>query len=199
MRSLVVRAFIALSFAAAVGCATGATLRAPSGEPIRVTSVRGGALELVTPGDAAYAAADPAGATGAPGEGKVVKPYVVRLTRDLTVYRLWSGNNRMGQWWTFDAPAGTLSSYRARYEVCESWSSLRSVATCTLRRGAVVVIGAGQSVSAQTCGRPNERYPANPRDMQVYIREAWKQGKLSCPPAGADYLNDPLDIGAPLH
>ena len=202
MRSLV-RLYIVVSLAVLVGCATGATLRVPSGETIRVANVRAGSLELLPPGDAAYEAADPKGATGAPGEGKVVAPYVVRLTRDLTVYRLWSGplvknaqgeTSRIGQWWTFEPPAGTLPSFRSRYEVCESWSSLRWVATCTLKRGAVVVIGGGQSVSSQTCGRPNESYPANPRDLQVYIHEAWKQDKLSCPPAGADYLDDPMDI-----
>ena len=202
MRSLV-RGFIALSFAALVGCATGATLRAPSGESIRVPSVRPGALELVASNDAAYLSADPKDATGAPGEGKMVTPYVVRLTRDLPVYRLWSGplvknergeTSRMGEWWTFEPPAGTLASFRSRYEVCEIWSSLRWVASCTLKRGSVVVVGPGQSVSAQTCQRPPESYPANFRDMQVYIHEAWKQANLKCPPAGADYLDDPVDI-----
>src|SRR5437868_1711855 len=68
-------------------------------------------LELVPAADASYFVADPAGATGVAGEGKVTTPYVVRLTKDMPVYRLWAGpavldadgrTSRIGQWWTFD-------------------------------------------------------------------------------------------------
>jgi len=133
-------------------------------------------------------------------------PHVVRLTRDLSVYRLWAGpsvkdaqgrTSRIGQWWTFDAPAGTLASFRQRYEVCEKWDTLRFVAQCTLRRGSVVVIGPGQSVSAKTCGNPTESYPANDRDLQVYIHEAWNRPELSCPDESRDYEDDPRDISRP--
>ena len=106
--------------------------------------------------------------------------------------------SRIGQWWTFDAPAGTLASFRQRYEVCEKWGTLRWVAQCTLRRGSVVVIGPGQSVSAETCGKPTESYPANDRDMQVYIHEAWARTDLSCPDESRDYKNDPQDIAKPM-
>lgn len=163
-------------------------------------------LQLVPSSDSGYAAADPVGATGKPGEGKVIKPFVVRLTRDLSVYRLWAGpavkdaqgrTSRIGQWWTFDAPAGTLESFRRRYEVCEKWDTLRFVAHCTLRRGSVVVVGPGQSVSAETCGNPNESYPANDRDLQVYIHDAWNRPELSCPDESRDYEDDPRDIAKP--
>jgi len=167
-------------------------------------------LELVAATDASYADANAAGATGVPGEGKVTRPYVVRLTRDVPVYRLWAGpavldqqgrTSRIGQWWTFERPAGTLASFRRRYEVCEKWDTLRWVAQCTLRRGSVVVIGPGQSVSAETCGDSSgrESYPANDRDFQVYIHDAWKRTgppreDLSCPDQSRDYQNDPRDI-----
>ena len=162
------------------------------------------------PGDAAYAAADPSGATGEPGVGRVIRPYVVRVTRDMTVYRVWSGpavkdgrgrTSRIGEWWAFDRPTGTRASYRERYEICEKWNTLRFVAQCTLRRGAVVVIGAGQSVSAETCGEPGgrEQYRTNARDFQVYIHAAWTKigtpdAVLSCPDESQDYRNDPNDI-----
>jgi hypothetical protein len=176
-------------------CAHGLRLR----EPVAST------VEFVPSGDGAYATADPAGATGKPGEGKVIRPYVVRVTRDVKVYRLWDGpdvrdaqgrTSRMGQWWTFEPPSGTLASFRTRYEVCEKWDTLRWVAACTLRRGAVVVIGAGQSVSAQVCGDATRRenYPRNDRDLQVYIREAWTRTDLTCPDEREDYQNDPRDI-----
>jgi len=192
------RSFLVVAVVALAGCAHHVPLRG---------------LELVPPGDAAYSAADPAGATGVPGEGKVTTPYVVRLTRDTAVYRLWAGpsvrdaqgrTSRIGQWWTFEAPSGTLASFRRRYEVCEKWDSLRWVAQCTLRRGSVVVIGPGQSVSADTCGDPSgrERYPANTKKFQVYIHEAWTRtgqpgAELSCPDESRDYLNDPQDIAKP--
>ena len=157
--------------------------------------------------DTDYAQADPAGATGEPGAGKVTRSFVVRLTKETQVYRLWAGpdvrdargnTSRLGSWWTFDRPSGSLSAYRRRYEVCESWNSLRWVAECTLRAGAVVVMGGGQSVSALTCGDATgrEHYPANDRDLQVYIREAFKRvappaADLSCPDESRDYPERP--------
>ena len=198
---------------ALAGCASRVSVHAPSGETIALPRAVASSVELVAPGDGAYASADPGGATGEPGTGKVTKPFVVRLTRDLSVYRLWSGPNvrdgqgrtsRIGEWWTFDRPSGTLAGFRRRYEVCEKWDTLRWVATCTLRRGAVVVIGPGQSVSADTCGDPSgrERYPGNDRDFQVYIREAWNRlgtpnGDLICPDERRDYQNDPGNIAKP--
>ena len=110
MRSRVVRVFLAVAAAAMAGCAS----MPPRG------------FERVPVTDPAYAAADPAGATPGVGIGGVTTPYVVRLTRDVSVYRLWAGpsvkdaqgrTSRIGQWWTFDAPSGTLASFRRRYEV----------------------------------------------------------------------------------
>jgi hypothetical protein len=190
MRARIARALLAAAIAVAAGCAH--------------LAVRG--LERVPATDPSYAIADPAGATGVPGEGKVTTPTVVRLTSDRAVYRLWAGpavkdaqgrTSRIGQWWTFEAPKGTLASFRRRYEVCEKWDTLRFVAQCTLKRGAVVVIGPGQSVSAETCEKPDESYPVNTRDFQVYIHNAWRRPELSCPDEGRDYQDDPQDIARP--
>jgi hypothetical protein len=196
------------------GCAHRVPVQGPSGETIEVSRALASSLEFVGPDDKDYAAADATGGTGDPGDGKVSKPFVVRLRHDLAVYRLWAGptvrdalgrTSRIGQWWTFDRPSGTLAGFRRRYEVCVQWDSLRWVAQCTLRRGAVVVIGPGQSVSAQTCGDATgrESYPANDRDWQVYIHEAWNRtgtpsGDLSCPDQSRDYQNDPGNITKPI-
>ena len=196
MHTWTARLLVVIAAVVAVGCAHHVPLRG---------------LELVPAADPAYAAADATGATGVAGEGKVITPYVVRLTRDMPVYRLWAGptvldaqgrTSRIGQWWTFDRPNGTLASFRRRYEVCEVWDTLRFVAQCTLRRGSVVVIGPGQSVSAQTCENPNEGYPPNERDFQLYIHDAWTRTgppseELTCPEESRDYQNDPLDIAKP--
>lgn len=193
MRTSLARLLLFVAAATVTGCAGRVPLRG---------------LELVPPTDPSYAVADAAGAAGVPGEGKVTKPYVVRLTRDMPVYRLWAGptvldaqgrTSRIGQWWTFDPPTGTLASFRRRYEVCEKWDTLRWVAQCTLRRGSVVAIGPGQSVSEQTCEKTGESYPANERNFQVYIHDAWKRtgqpdSELSCPDVSRDYQDDPLDI-----
>ena len=207
------RLTVFLLVVALTGCVSRVDVRAPSGETIALPREVASSIELVATVDSAYAAADPAGATGEPGTGKETKPFVVRLTRDLAVYRLWAGpdvrdaqgrTSRLGQWWTFERPSGTRASFRRKYEVCEKWDTLQWVASCTLRRGAVVVIGPGQSVSAETCGDPSgrESYPVNDRDVQVYIREAWNRtgtpnGDLICSDESRDYQNDPGNIAKP--
>jgi hypothetical protein len=119
---------------------------------------------------------------------------------------MWSGpqkvdargnTNRMGQWWAFDAPSGPVDGYRRDYEVCVAWNDLTWVATCTLKAGAVVAIGPGQSVSAATCGDASgqESYAANPGDWQVYVEKAWaRSAELECPDATQDYEADPGDV-----
>ncbi len=190
-------AAVAAALVAASACAHRLHLSAPLAS----------SLEFVPTSDRAYAAADARDATGKSGEGKVTRPYVVRLTADMKIYRLWAGpdvrnaqgqTTRIGQWWTFDKPSGTLDSYRRRYEVCEKWNTLRWVATCTLRRGSVVVIGSGQSVSAKTCGNGNESYPENDRDLQVYVSKAWDRADLLCPDEQQDYQDDPQDVARPV-
>ena len=103
----------------------------------------------------------------------------------------------MGQWWSYDAPKGDQAGYRKDYEICMGWNDLTWMATCTLKKGSVVVVGPGQSVSAQTCGDPSgqESYPANAEDWQVYVDKAWaRSAELSCPPESADYEVNPANI-----
>ncbi|MEY2632393.1 MAG: hypothetical protein RIR00_1047 [Pseudomonadota bacterium] len=145
------------------------------------------------------------------GMGGVSEALVVRITEDIPVYRMWNGpdkrdargnTNRLGGWWAYDAPVGSVGQYRSNYEICQTWNDLTWVAKCTLKAGAVVAIGPGQSVSAETCGDPTgkENYPANARDWQTFVDKPWARGsELSCPPDSADYRANPDDISKPLN
>lgn len=169
-----------------------------------------GKAVVVKVGEADYARAEVAGAVKPAGQGGISQALVVKLTADVPVYRMWSGptkknaqgfTNRIGQWWSYDAPKGSRDDYRKNYEICDGWNDLTWVATCTLKAGSVVAIGPGQSVTAETCGDPTgkESYPANPRDWQTWVARAWARNtELVCPPETADYEADPADISKPL-
>lgn len=166
-----------------------------------------GKVVVLAPSDPAYAQANAESAVKAAGLGGVSGALVVKLSQDLPVYRMWNGpaatgsDNRLGSWWAFDAPKGTREGYRRAYEICGTWNQLAWVATCTLKQGAVVAIGPGQSVSAQTCADASdyETYDANRRDWQVYVNQAWSRPDvLSCPPITADYRADPGNVAQPL-
>jgi hypothetical protein len=168
-----------------------------------------GKAVVIAAADADYARADLAGAVKPAGEGGLARGMVVRLTADVPVWRMWSGptkkgargnTNRIGQWWSYDAPHGTQQEYRKAYEICVPWNDLTWMAKCTLKSGAVVAIGPGNSVSAATCGDAagQEAYPANDKDWQVWIAQAWTRlganKELDCPAESADYEADPADI-----
>lgn len=175
--------------------------------PLSMPTQLQGKAEVVGSTDADFAKADSPSAIKPEGQGGISQGLVVRLTADVPVYRMWSGptkkdsrgnTNRLGQWWSYDAPNGTQAGYRTDYEICMGWNDLTWVATCTLKKGAVVVVGPGQSVSAATCGDATgkESYPANSTDWQVYVSKAWARmpGELECPPEAADYEADLNDI-----
>ena len=139
-----------------------------------------------------------------PGAGGVTEALVVRITEDVPVWRMWSGpdklygggrTNRIGQWWTPDAPQGTVAQYRVDYEICAAWNDLAWVAQCTLKAGAVVAVGPGQSVSAETCGAEGESYPAS-NHIQLFVWQPWTQPEaLVCPDVSADHAVDPACVG----
>ena len=175
--------------------------------PLSLPAQLQGKAEVVNSTDADYVKADSPSAIKPDGQGGLSQGLVVRLTADVPVYRMWSGptkkdsrgnTNRLGQWWSYDAPNGPQTGYRTDYEICMGWNDLTWVATCTLKKGAVVVIGPGQSVSAATCGDATgkESYPANATDWQVYVSKAWARmpGELDCPADTADYEADLNDI-----
>lgn len=162
-----------------------------------------GKAALLSPTDADYARANVSGAVKPAGQGGVSDALVIKLSQDLPVYRMWNGpvttgtSNRLGGWWAFDAPAGTREGYRRAYEICGGWNQLAYVAKCTLKQGAVVAIGPGQSVSAETCADASgfETYDANARSWQVYVNQPWtRPAELSCPDQSQDYKADPADL-----
>lgn len=166
-----------------------------------------GKMVALAKDDPAYAKAGAESAVKPEGKGGVSQAVVVRLSQDLPVYRLWNGpaatgnSNRLGSWWAFDAPKGTREGYRRAYEICGTWNELAWVATCTLKQGAVVALGPGQSVSAETCGDDSgyETYRANGRDWQIYVAKAWERpDELACPPATGDYRADPANVAQPV-
>ena len=106
----------------------------------------------------------------------------------------------MGQWWSYDPPRGTREAYRSDYEILRGLERFTHVAACTLKKGAVVAIGPGNSVSAATCGDATgkESYAADDHDWQVWVSKVWARGaELECPPDASDYEADPDDIARP--
>jgi hypothetical protein len=196
------------SAAASTSAAPSASAQAEA-SPLALPAQLQGKAVIVPKGDPDEARADLASAVKAPGEGGISPALVVRLTADVPVWRMWNGpakkdangrTNRLGQWWSYDAPHGTQQQYRTAYEVCLPWNELIYVAKCTLKKGAVVAIGPGNSVSPKTCGDPlgKEAYPAAPNDWQVWISKVWaRPQELECPAETADYEADPTDISKP--
>ncbi|MDD5298399.1 MAG: hypothetical protein PHU46_15965 [Rhodocyclaceae bacterium] len=166
-----------------------------------------GKAQVLMAGDPDYGRAAVGSAVKPAGRGGVSAAIVVRITEDIPVYRMWNGpgkkdargnTNRLGGWWSYDPPRGPVSRYRSDYEICLTWNELAWVATCTLKTGAVVAIGPGQSVSAETCGDATgkENYPANAVGWQTYVDQPWARGaEFACPPDSSDYAADPEDIG----
>ena len=134
-------------------------------------------------------------AVGAPGTGKISSGLIARVTdkAGIPVYRLWDGpstaprNNRLGQWWTHNAPSGAQAAYRKNYEICKDWNKLTHVAKCMLKKGAIFAIGPGQSVHG-ICADKHEAYAADTGHhyLQMYIKGAWARRDLVCPPATSD-------------
>lgn len=165
-----------------------------------------GKVRVLSPDDPAYGRAVAAKAVKPAGQGGVTRALVVQATADITVYRMWNGpakldangnTNRLGAWWAADRPIGTAEGYRRAYEICGTWNDLTWVATCTLKTGAVVAVGPGQSVAAATCGDASghETYDVNQVDWQIYVDSPWKRpDELACPPVSADYRANPADV-----
>lgn len=187
----------------------GLAYAAPARAQLSLPAILDGKAAILAPTDPDYARAMVSAAVKPAGMGGVSDALVVKTSQDITVYRMWNGpnrldargnTNRLGGWWSYDAPAGSAAGYRRNYEICLGWNDLTWVATCTLKAGAVVAIGPGQSVSAETCGDPtgHEQYPANGRDWQLYLDKPWtRTAELVCPDQSKDYRANPSDIAKP--
>lgn len=111
-------------------------------------------------------------ALGEPNEGELCQGqvYVAEEATQVQIYRAWNSTNpgsRLGHWWAFDEPSGTVASYREDYEICYQWSPLDKMVSCTLTPGTKVVVGNGQSAQCSEY----LSYPVS-ATQQVYIDKA---------------------------
>lgn len=116
------------------------------------------------------------------GKGGVYEGKVVRVTQAFPLFRVYTQkkdprtglNNRFGGWWTHIPPAKGTSKgdYRRHYEICGSFNpDLDRVVKCRIYPGALLLIGPGQSVDEQTCGKPGESYAADTgmENLQIFL------------------------------
>ncbi len=111
-------------------------------------------------------------ALGQPGQGGLCQGQVYQSRPDsqVTLFRVWNSTNphsQYGSWWALELPVGEVSAYRAGFEICYQWSPLDRLATCSLKPGARLVLGDGQSASCSA----HLTYPPSPR-QQVFIQDA---------------------------
>ncbi len=109
-------------------------------------------------------------ALGAPDKGGLCQGQVYQATATVTLFRAWNSTNpysRLGKWWAFHKPTGEVAQYRNNYEICYQFSPLDKLTRCTLKPGAKVVIGTGQSV---WCSEYLS-YPTNAA-YQIYVDDA---------------------------
>lgn len=106
-----------------------------------------------------------AAALGRTGEGRICAGQTYRVRAPLRIYRVWDGakQNTYGEWWALAPPRGDRDDYRRAYAICPEWNALDRLAACTLKAGAQIVLGPGQSA---TCAdRTYEKSPST----QVFI------------------------------
>jgi len=112
---------------------------------------------------------------GASGEGKLCAGKVFKVTYPLTVYRVWDNSKSytaFGSWWSLSPPQGPRDAYREANDICPSWSALDRMSVCTLKIGAIIVIGPGQSAD---CGGTTY---AKSAVNQVYMQNDAKNSQI---------------------
>jgi hypothetical protein len=129
-------------------------------------------------------------ALGAPQQGKLCLGKVFKMTAQnapaVVVYRVWDEARpytALGSWWSFAPPQGPRDRYRQENEICPAWSALNKLSRCTLKSGAEIVVGPGQSAQCSN----DLIYPASPVN-QVYIANDARQGRIlveNCQDMGA--------------
>lgn len=127
-----------------------------------------------------------------PGQGGVCDAQAYRVSGTRAIYRAYNGTHpqsKLGAWWALEEPSGSVSTYRKDYEICYQWSPLDRLVKCTLRAGAKVVLGTGQSV---VCSE-HLSYSTS-ASLQLYVADAAQDaldctdfdGMLSWQPAGTE-------------
>ncbi len=114
-------------------------------------------------------------ALGASGKGMLCAGKVYRAKEPVTVFRVWDSSKAYtlyGGRWSFRLPQGPRDSYRKENDICPEWSALDRMSACTLKPGAEIVVGPGQSAD---CAHEKLQKSAT---NQVYIPNDSRQGKL---------------------
>ncbi len=116
------------------------------------------------------------------GKGGVYEGKVLKVKKPFPIFRVYTKkenpqtgrNNRFGGWWTHVPPGKDMSKsdYRHRYEICESFNrDLDRVVQCRIYPGALLLIGPGQSVNEDLCGKAGESYLSDTgkENLQIFI------------------------------
>lgn len=127
-------------------------------------------------------------ALGEQGKGMLCTGKVFEAKKSVIVYRVWDAAKPYtlyGGWWSLNKPKGPRDAYQKDNVICPEWSALDRVSQCTLKVGAHVVIGPGQSATCKTGGLPqsetNQVYvPNDGRNNILYVENcspgaAWPQ------------------------
>ncbi|MCG7547560.1 hypothetical protein [Pseudoalteromonas sp. Of7M-16] len=103
-------------------------------------------------------------------QGGLCKGQVFVTTKEITIWRAWNSEysgSKLGKWWTFDKPKGSISKYRRDNIICPSYSPLDMLVSCKIKVGTQVVIGPGQSAKCSDYFS----YPAS-KTNQIYLADA---------------------------
>lgn len=109
---------------------------------------------------------------GEPNEGKLCQGqvYVAKQNAHILLFRSWDSTRTMselGEWWALKSPRGDIAEYRRDYQICYQDTPLDKLTLCSLKAGAKVVIGTGQSM---TCS-DSVSYQVS-ATKQVYVENA---------------------------
>ncbi len=171
-RHVVAPVFLALSLATAACAPEAVPPAAPPAVAAPAAGVDGVACVggIVTP-PAGLAPVEDAAllqkALDASGKGKLCVGKVFEAKTKVVLYRVWNKDKsytQLGGWWSLTPPKGPVDKYRVEEDICPEWSDLNVVSQCTLKVGAHVVIGPGQSADCAN----NVKYPKSAAN-QVFV------------------------------
>jgi len=89
---------------------------------------------------------------GSSGKGMLCAGRVYQATQPVTVYRVWDaakGYTLHGGWWSFNKPQGPRDRYQVENDICPEWSALDRMSSCSIKVGAKIVVGPGQSATCE--------------------------------------------------
>ena len=123
-------------------------------------------------------------ALGKTGEGKLCAGRVYEAAGAVSVYRVWNqakSYTEFGKWWSLAKPTGTVASYREENAICPEWSELNQLTRCTVKLGAHIVVGPGQSAACMAMvyekSAVNQVYMANDtRVGMLYVEGCMQMG-----------------------